>query len=152
MDKRELQELVDAPAGERLDVEYKSWLDLSDRRHKAALARHFAALANHGGGFLVFGINDDMTTSGPRPPEAGPYDQDALSAIVKRYLAPAFHVRVAEVESANSGVAHPVVGIPSHGAKPCAACAPAPRSTGRASGSRRARTTREPWVPSRSRS
>src|ERR1051326_7461214 len=45
----ELQELVDQPA-ETLEAEYKSWLDLSANAVKADLARHIAALANHGGG------------------------------------------------------------------------------------------------------
>ena len=66
MDTPGLQELVDAPR-ERLDVEYKAWLDLTDGPTRAKLARHLCALANFGGGFLVFGIDDDMTPSGPRP-------------------------------------------------------------------------------------
>ena len=39
MDNRELQELVEVPR-ERLDVEYKAWLDLDDRETRAKLARH----------------------------------------------------------------------------------------------------------------
>ena len=85
MDHPELQDLVDAPRG-RLEVEYKAWLNLEDREAQAGLAKHLCALANHGGGFLVLGIADDMTPAGPQPPEAGPYDQDKLSGIVRRYL------------------------------------------------------------------
>ena len=55
MDHPQLQELVDAPT-ERLDVEYKAWLNLDDREARARLAKHLCALANHGGGFVVFGI------------------------------------------------------------------------------------------------
>ena len=54
MDTPELQELVDAPR-ERLDVEYKAWQDLTDGEASAKLAKHLCALANLGGGFLVFG-------------------------------------------------------------------------------------------------
>ena len=54
MDTPELQELVDAPR-ERLDVEYKAWQDPTDGEASAKLAKHLCALANLGGGFLVFG-------------------------------------------------------------------------------------------------
>ena len=47
MDHPQLQDLVDAPM-ERLDVEYKAWLDLDDREVQADLARHLCAIANHG--------------------------------------------------------------------------------------------------------
>ena len=117
MDTPELQELVNAPR-ERLDVEYKAWLDLGDRQASAKLARHLCALANFGGGFLVFGIDDDMTPAGPRPAGAGPYDQDTLSGIVKRYLTPAFQVAVYEVISVTTKTTHPVVWVPSHEAIP----------------------------------
>jgi len=39
-------------------VEYKSWIDTSDAVAGAQLARHFAALSNHGGGYLIFGVDD----------------------------------------------------------------------------------------------
>ena len=42
--KSEYQELVDAP-NETLEVEYKSWLDLSENGARADLARHIAAIA-----------------------------------------------------------------------------------------------------------
>ena len=116
MDTRELRELIETPQ-ERLDVEYKAWVDLRDGSARAKVARHFCALANHGGGHLVFGINDDMTPSGPRPDSIAPYDQDTLTGIVKRYLDPAFQVRVHEIP-ASSGIAHPIVWVPPHGAVP----------------------------------
>ena len=117
MESSGLQELVDAPR-ERLDVEYKAWLDLTERETSAKLAKHLCALANFGGGFLVFGIDDDMTPAGPRPAAAGPYDQDTLSGIVKRYLTPAFQVAVHEVTSVGTKTSHPVVWVPSHEAIP----------------------------------
>ena len=117
MDAPELQELVDAPR-ERLDVEYKAWLDPTDRETSAKLAKHLCALANFGGGFLVFGIDNDMNPAGPRPASAGSYDQDTLSGIVKRYLTPAFQVAVYEVTSVGTKTTHPVVWVPSHEAVP----------------------------------
>ena len=113
MENPELNDLVDAPR-ERLDAEYKAWLDLADKAVQAKLAKHLCALANHGSGYVVFGIADDMTSAGEPPDPAGPYDRDSLSGIVKRYLTPAFQVEVYEVKSARTGVTHPVVWVPSH--------------------------------------
>ena len=117
MDNAQLRELVDAPV-ERLDVEYKDWLDLDDREAQAKLAKHFCALANHGGGFVVFGVRNDMTPAGVRPAHAGPFDQDRMSSIVKRYLTPAFQVEVYDVAASATAIVHPVVWVPSHTAVP----------------------------------
>ncbi len=38
---------------EALEVEYKSWIDTSVAETAAQLARHLAALSNHGGGYLI---------------------------------------------------------------------------------------------------
>jgi len=57
MAESELSELV-ASRSEDLSIEYKAWLDTSDPTARAKLARHIAALCNHGGGYLVFGIDD----------------------------------------------------------------------------------------------
>ena len=110
MERPDLHEWVNSPQ-ERPEVEYKRWLDLADRLTQAKTARHLCALANYGGGHLVFGIEDDGTTSGPRPVGGTGYGQDRLSGIVKHYLAPAFQVRVYEVK-ASTGVFHPVVWVP----------------------------------------
>ena len=68
MKTSELQDLVDAP-NERLDVEYKAWLDLGDRAVQADLAKHVSTLASYGSGYIVFGIADDMTSAGEGPPD-----------------------------------------------------------------------------------
>ena len=133
MEHPELQELVDVPR-ERLDVEYKAWPDLKDNEARAKLARHLCALANHGSGFVVFGINDDMTDAGPPPAGAGPYDRDTLSGIVDRYLTPAFQVDVYEVSSAVTGTTHPVVWVPSHEAVPVCSARGGPEKDGKSVG------------------
>jgi len=130
MENPELQDLVDAPR-ERLDTEYKAWLDLDDKAMQAKLAKHLWALANHGSGYVVFGIADDMTSAGEPPAQAGPYSRDSLSGIVKRYLTPAFQVEVYEVESARTGVAHPVVWVPSHEAVPVCSKRAGPHNGGK---------------------
>ena len=130
-ENRELEELIDSPR-ERLDVEYKTWLDLNDNETRAKIARHLCALANFGGGYLIFGVNDNMTSAGPCPATAaGPYDHDTLSGIVKRYLKPTFQVAVYEVNSAVTRVTHPVVWIPSHEAAPVCSTRDGPHSGGK---------------------
>ena len=62
MDAGQYRELVEIPQ-ERLDAEYKSWMDLNGNEARAKVAKHLCALANGGGGFLVFGFDDDMSPS-----------------------------------------------------------------------------------------
>ena len=45
--KVDLTDLVDNPR-ETMGIELKEWLDLTDNVAKAKLARHLAALCNHG--------------------------------------------------------------------------------------------------------
>lgn len=126
----ELRDLVEAPR-ERMDVEYKSWPDTSDKRVRGELARHLCALANHGGGYIVFRINDDMTSAGPAPDPASKYDQDTISGIVDRYLSPSFQVAVYRVTSGITGLEHPVVWIPSHDTVPVASMRDGPQANGK---------------------
>ena len=133
MDNLELRDLVEAPR-ERLDAEYKAWLDLSDNETRAKIARHICALANFGGGYLVFGINDDMTPAGSPPAGAGQYDQDTISGIVKRYLKPTFQVVSYEVTSSLTNVVHPVIWIPSHEAVPICSARDGPHNNGKPAG------------------
>jgi len=112
----DLSELI-AGKSEDLGVEYKAWMDTSQPEVRAKLARHIAALSNHGGGYLIFGVDD--TTREPQGATAldpSLFSQDAISAIVKRYLDPRIQVRVEQAEHA--GVLYPVVIVPSHGARP----------------------------------
>ena len=130
MDNAQLRDLVDAPR-ESLDVEYKAWLDLDDREVQAKLAKHFCALANHGGGFVVFGIEDDMTSAGELPADAEPYDRDRMSRIVKRFLTPAFQVEVYRVAASGTGTVHPVVWVPSHESVPVCSKRAGPHNGGK---------------------
>jgi hypothetical protein len=128
-DRSQLQDLVDDPT-ESLTVEYKSWLDLKDNAVRANLARHIAALANHGGGAIVFGITDQMLPQGGTPI---PVSRDTISGIVKRYLEPPFQCEVVLIQSA-AGNEHPVVIVPPHGASPICAKAGGPIVKGRSQG------------------
>jgi hypothetical protein len=120
----DLADLVDFPR-ETLDIELKAWMDLDNRLAQAKLARHIAALANHGGGYLVFGFEDDGTRCPERPTDLGAFNRDRFASIVRRYLTPAFQCDVT-LAVANDGVSFPIVRVPSHGAVPVAAKADGP--------------------------
>src|SRR5690348_8418639 len=98
----------------------KSWMDLDDRLTQAKLARHIAALANHGGGYLVFGFEDAGTRCVERPADLGAFNRDRFASIVRRYLTPAFQCDVT-LAVASDGASFPVVRVPSHGAVPVTA-------------------------------
>jgi hypothetical protein len=126
----ELQELVDAP-NERLDAEYKSWIDLfGDHEARANLARHIAAIANHGGGYIVFGFDNQMAYAGPNPFPGNLIDRDLVSSIVKKYLEPSFQCNVHIVAAAN-GNDHPIIVVPAHGTYPICAEADGPIVAGK---------------------
>jgi len=124
MANSDLSTLIDAKS-EALEVEYKSWIDTSDPVVGAQLARHLAALSNHGGGYLIFGVDDaTKLPQGATTLDAKLFGEDAISAIVKRYLDPRFQCRVEWAEV--GGVSYPAVIVPSHGARPVIAIADGP--------------------------
>lgn len=127
----ELAELVDAPS-ERMEVEYKAWLDLADHKARANLARHIAGLANFGGGVIVLGIHDDGTSCGDAPTSFS-IDHDLVAAITQKYLDPAVHCDVQWVSS-QAGVNHPIIQVPPHGATPICSKANGPDEKGKPAG------------------
>lgn len=127
----ELSELIDDPV-ERMEVEYKAWLDLSQPKSRADLARHIAAIANFGGGAIVFGIDNKGHSCGPAP-TTFKVDHDLIASITRKYLEPAVHCDVRWVQSTN-GVLHAVVQIPPHGATPICAKANGPDTKGKIEG------------------
>lgn len=126
----ELSELVDTPE-ERLEVEYKAWLDLGPK-HRADIARHIAAISNFGGGHIVFGINDDMTSCGAAP-EGFVLTHDAVASISKKYLEPTVSCDV-RIAKSSSGVEHPIILVPPHGPTPVCAKANGPEIGGKVKG------------------
>ena len=112
----EIQDLVDNPR-EELHVELKAWMNLSDDIARAKIARHLAALANNGGGYLMFGFQDDGTPAVPHSGDITPYSRDAITGIIDKYLSPTFQcdVFVARRKERNP---YPVVRVPSHKSVP----------------------------------
>ena len=111
---------------EELDVEYKTWMDLSSPENKSKIAKHLCALANIGGGWLIFGVADDGSHAEPHADDLTSYSQDVINSIVSRYLSPAFHCNVYFVQSRKAKKNCPVVRVPPHGAQPVCAKADGP--------------------------
>ena len=134
MPTSDLQELVDSPV-ETLQCEYKEWIDISsDHEARASTARHISALANYGGGFIVFGFRDsDLAPTGASPFPT--YTHDMIASISKHYLEPSVHCDVMQVKS-NLGHTHAVVVVPSHAAVPICARAGGPQRDGKVRGIR----------------
>ena len=112
----DVQALVDTPC-RTLDVEYKSWRNLSNTEDRAELARDIAALANHGGGHIVFGFDQDTL----RPEDTDPFvtgcTPEQVNAIVRLYLDPPVACEVATLRGAG-GSLHPAIRVAGHGAVP----------------------------------
>ena len=112
MSSEEMKDLIAAPK-EKEWLELKSWLDLKENKiDRANTARHIAALANYGGGYIVFGFNDDGSRCVSENDVQDKYHSDIFSGIVSKYLQPKIQcvVHFEEFE----GVLHPVLFVPSH--------------------------------------
>ncbi len=111
--QRQLRELLDYPR-EDLGVEVKAWLDLDRKADRALLACELLALANYGGGYLVFGFADaaeGWSPADPCPFDLSRYSQDNINGICERYAEPHFHCAVHHLNS-SAGDSHVVVEVP----------------------------------------
>src|SRR5215472_1693020 len=108
---RRLADLLIDPH-ETLDVEYKEWLDIVDNHdHKATLANALVALANHGGGSVIFGFSETaggVVAAGNRPANLAAYTPDTVNAVVTAYAEPSFHCDV-NIVKAPDGLQYPII-------------------------------------------
>ncbi|MGO9741770.1 MAG: helix-turn-helix domain-containing protein [Roseiarcus sp.] len=119
----DLRDLVDAPS-ENLAVEYKCSLDFLDKVSRAKFARHAAALANYGGGYIVAGFKNDMSLESKT--EFSEVNHDTVASVVKHFLSPSLHCEV-RVVVASGGTKHTVVCVPSHATVPICASRDGPQ-------------------------
>lgn len=99
---------------ESLDVELKGWLELATREHQALLAKAIIALANHGGGMVIIGLEQqgaNVQEAAGRPADLNAFNADAVNGIVERYAEPNFHCDV-RVSAAPDGLEYPIVLVP----------------------------------------
>ncbi len=109
----ELQPLLGVPR-EDLAAEYKTWLDLTTTEHKAVLAKAAIALANHGGGFIVVGFNDDgpQLLQVDRPEDFPEVTQDQVNTAIRRFATPEFHCRLYNIPHPTNRMLHPIIVVP----------------------------------------
>jgi hypothetical protein len=111
--ERSLRQLLDYPR-EDMGTEIKDWLDLSSKPVRAKFSKELIALANHGGGYVLFGFSDEPTgwnPSGPCPHDLKSYSQDGINDIIKRHAEPSFECYVHHIKS-SAGNYHVVIEIP----------------------------------------
>jgi hypothetical protein len=107
-----LNQLLTNP-GESLDVELKNWLDPTNAIDRPKIAKEIMALANYGGGYLVFGIDDkSLMPDVNRPQDMSIYSVDNVNAIVRRYADPSFHCELTWGTQLSSGLRFPIVRVP----------------------------------------
>ncbi len=105
---------------EDLAAEYKSWLDLTVKENKAVIAKACIAMANHGGGYIIMGFEDQghQLVSIARPQQIPEVSQDNVNAAIQRFAAPAFHAEVYNVIHPTNGTTHPVIVVPGNMTEP----------------------------------
>lgn len=100
---------------EDLDCEVKNWLNLAESSNdKATFAKAVIALANHGGGFIVFGLVEAppaFVEAAGRPLTLDWYCQDLINGIVLNYCDPSLDCQVHFVAAPGGGL-HPIVTVP----------------------------------------
>jgi len=100
---------------EDLGVEIKNWLDLShDNDAKATFAKAALALANHGGGLVLLGLEEaggSAVEAPGRPATLDRYAQDGINGIIQNYADPPFHCAVHIVPNP-AGALFPIIVVP----------------------------------------
>jgi transcriptional regulator with XRE-family HTH domain len=113
---QQIDELLTHPR-EDMGCDCKAWIDFGEKPERAKIAKDLMAFANHGGGFIVFGIDEaddkQLIHGGPAQYVLKHYSQDALNDIVKAYASPAFECRVLRRSCpVGCGAEHVVVKVP----------------------------------------
>jgi hypothetical protein len=114
MNRERIQFIIDNLA-ENLEVEAKNWLGgLKSNEMRAKLAKELIALANHGGGLVFIGFDDenDLAEISPQTGELEAYTQDNIASIVLKYAEPPFQCEIELVQKTSSEIVHPVIIVP----------------------------------------
>lgn len=100
---------------EDLGLEIKNWLDLvQDNDAKATFAKAALAIANHGGGFILPGLEEaggSAVEAPGRPATLDGYNQDGINGIIQNYADPPFHCAVHLVPDP-AGALFPIIVVP----------------------------------------
>ena len=119
--------------GEKMNAEYKSWLDLNTNESKATLAKAICALANFGGGHIIVGLRStdggQTYVPSPNPEWATQYTADGVNRISAAYLEPAVHCEVASLPYSGNTTIVSIISVPG-GSVPIILKKGGPTSTG----------------------
>lgn len=111
---RRLTDLLESPR-ESLEIEIKSWLNLTSNEDRANLAQAILALANYGGGYIIIGFQEEANEWIPvseRPATLEQYSQDNVNDIVDRFAEPTFHCSVNHELREADGLLYPIITVP----------------------------------------
>lgn len=103
---------------ESLSVEVKNWLGgLQEKETQAKLAKEIIALANHGGGQIYIGFEDEENGIHkeivPKEGEVSGFSRDKLASVVSRYIEPNFECEIDMRRRTDSEIVHPIILVPS---------------------------------------
>lgn len=110
-DNLELSEIL-MGASERLNLEFKGWLDLGDPASRAKIIKGAIAMRNRNGGLIVIGINNKTGVPDPCPIAnvREMYHADEIQSLIGRFSQHPFEVIVKFLPF--SGIECPVLVIP----------------------------------------
>jgi len=117
MNNKRIQFLIDN-LQESLDVEVKNWLNgVQSNDEQARLAKEVIALANHGGGYIFIGFEDenDLGFHAEIPPKSGEleaFSQDKIASIVQKYTSPSCQCSIGLFKREEGKISHPVIVVP----------------------------------------
>ena len=116
-DQQRLIAILEHPS-ETPRIECKGWLDLSDKRAKATLAKAAIALANYGGGTIVLGVGNDTIQGGKlvclqKPAGVGTYSSDDVDSAINTYADPSINFELRVANHPHTNAEHTFVVIPS---------------------------------------
>ena len=97
------------------EVEIKNWLNcLAERSDQATLAKEIIALANHGGGYVFIGFEDDEPHASIDAPNGweDSFSHDAIANVIERYVSPPCQCEVHILQRDGEDVSHPVIVVP----------------------------------------
>lgn len=97
------------------EVEIKNWLNcLAERSDQATLAKEIIALANHGGGYVFIGFEDDEPHASIDAPNGweDAFSHDAIANVIERYVSPPCQCEVHILQRDGEEVSHPVIVVP----------------------------------------
>jgi hypothetical protein len=112
----EIRQIIKYEKNERLDIDFKEWIDLEDKYTRADFAKDIASMANFGGGKLILGKSTNPYNSCPAKLE-NKYTQDGIMDAVRKYINPLPQCTVEKITLEINEIYY-VISIAPHGKSP----------------------------------